>query len=271
MLLHDPERQVSNSRRLRAVRDGGWSFDGYDLPPLQGALGVVPSLRLHTDHPAARHQLGGREGAPSDESPAPDANEQVVEFDSPLCHLLAELLPGRTLSRDHVPVIVRRYERRTRFVPQLLRYSRPILLVPVVKYHVGSVPLRRVHLDLRSVLRHYDGALHPQNRSAQRDRLRVIAAREGNDARLPLLGTQMGQGVVPAAKFERTHPLQVLAFDVGGNSEVGVEGAAGFDGGDARDAAEDVGRLLDVAVRGEVEGRGHGGGGGGGALRLGSG
>ncbi len=66
----------------------------------------------------------------------------------------------------------------------------------------------------RRIGRHHDRRGDPeQTCAAKRDALRVVAARERDDAARALLRRKRREKVIRAAKLERAHALQVLALD----------------------------------------------------------
>jgi len=62
-------------------------------------------------------------------------------------------------------------------------------------------------------VRHDDRGLHPLEACRQRDRLRVVAGREGQDATLALRFVELRDRVEGAAELERAHALVVLALE----------------------------------------------------------
>ena len=88
----------------------------------------------------------------------------------------------------------------------------PVRVRALVADDFGAIPKCRRKLDRGRVRRHDDRCRNAQQSRRQRNALRVIAARVGDDAPLSLLGRQRCQKIIGAAKLEGAHALQVLAF-----------------------------------------------------------
>ncbi len=128
--------------------------------------------------------------------------------------------------------------------------------IAVVEDHLAAVAARGLDLDRRRVLGHHDHRAHAQQPRRQRDRLRMIARREGDDTGLALLGCELRQRVVRAAELEGAHALEVLALE----EQLGA-------GQRIRRGRREDGRPVDLALQAGVGGddivvgdgqRGHG-------------
>ena len=71
---------------------------------------------------------------------------------------------------------------------------------------------------------HDNGGIDAQVRRRQRDALRVIASRAGNDAGLKLLRRELGDFVVCPADLEREYRLQVLPLQQDGVVDIAGKG-----------------------------------------------
>ena len=136
------------------------------------------------------------------------ADQQRVQrtrlFDQFCCH--------RSLAGNHIDVIERRNQRCSCVADNLLGHHLAPVFSGVVAHHARAVTLGRIQLGLRCVRRHHDRRWHPKQSRREGHRLRVIAARVGDDAFRARLNRQRTERVVCAAKFEGAHPLQVLAL-----------------------------------------------------------
>ena len=86
-----------------------------------------------------------------------------------------------------------------------------------------------IALHRRRVGRHDDDARDVEHLSGERDRLRVVAGREGDDAAAALVGGEARERVVGAAELEGAGALQVLALEEQVGAGARVDGARGRD------------------------------------------
>ena len=121
--------------------------------------------------------------------------------------------------------------------------------VAIVEDDFAAVAFGRDTLDRRRVGRHDDDARDVEELSGERDRLRVIAGREGEDAAPPLGVGEPRQRVVGAAEFEGAAALQVLALEEQLGACVRVDRAGGDDRGAMGDAGDLPCGAFDVGKR----------------------
>ncbi len=170
----------------------------------------VGVLRLHADHlDFGAHTLHVR-GDPADQASAADRDEDRVDRPLPLAQ---DLHSDRSLARDHVRVVVRMDECRPRALLQQERTRVRVAVRVAVQHDRRAAGLHRGDLDVRSGHRHHDrrGAAEPLRR--ERDALRMVARRRGDDAARALGRREMRHLVVRAAQLEREHRLLVLALE----------------------------------------------------------
>jgi len=90
--------------------------------------------------------------------------------------------------------------------------ERAVVVVPV-QQHFGAEVEDRLHLDVRSGLRHHDHRGHAAAARGKRHALRVVAGRGAHHAAPGGRLRQVRDAVVGAAQLEREHRLQVFAFE----------------------------------------------------------
>jgi hypothetical protein len=110
-------------------------------------------------------------------------------------------------------MVVRRDQRETLLFGQLAADGFAVFGVAVEEHHLAAVAAGGFHLHNRCVLRHDDDGTHAEQLGRQRNRLRVVARRKRDDARLALLRRELRQRVVRTAKLERTHALEALGLE----------------------------------------------------------
>ena len=142
-------------------------------------LAVVAGLGLDAVDPAAGAQRARRERRAGEQAAAAEADEQRVER----ADLLDQLLRRRALAGDHVRVVVGRDQRHAALLGEPAADRLAVFGVAVVEDDLAAVALgggqlrgRRVAAASRST------AGMPSSCAAQRDRLRVVARREGDHA-----------------------------------------------------------------------------------------
>ena len=194
-----------------------------------------PRRRLDADHPAAGRQRVRRDRRSREQTAAAARHEQEIER----ADLVEELARRRALAGDDVRVIVGRDEREPALARQPLADRFAILAVAIVEDDLAAVPFRRAALHRRRVGRHDDDARDVEQLAGERDRLRVVAGRKGDDAAAALVGREARQRVVGAAELEGAGALQVLALEEQLGAGPRVDRARGGD----RRAVGDAGNL----------------------------
>lgn len=102
-----------------------------------------------------------------------------------------------------------------------------IFRIAVIEHYLPAVATGRLDLHRRRVGRHYDGRRDPQQARREGDGLGVVAGGERHHPGGTLLGGKPRQRVEGAAELERSHALQVFAFEEDFRAEFFVEGTRG--------------------------------------------
>ena len=110
-------------------------------------------------------------------------------------------------------MIVRRNQREPAFGGEPPSDGFAVFRIAVVEDHLAAVALGGDAFDRGRVRRHDDDARDVEHLSGERDGLRVVAGREGDDAAAALVGVQSRERVVRAAKLEGAGALQVFALE----------------------------------------------------------
>ncbi len=111
-------------------------------------------------------------------------------------------------------MIVGRDQRRARLGLKARGDRLAVFLVAIVGHHLAAIPLGGRALGRRRVQRHDDGGRYAPQARGQRDRLGMVARGEREHPGAPLFGCQPRDRVIAAAKLERPHALEVLAFEI---------------------------------------------------------
>ena len=119
-------------------------------------------------------------------------------------------------------MVVRRNQRHAALVSQTATNGFAVLAEAVVDDDGRAVALRSRHLGSGRVVRHDDHRRHAEQARRERDRLRVVARGERNDAGAALVLVETRQRVERAAELERTHTLEVLTLEEQLCAELGV-------------------------------------------------
>src|ERR1700738_5092406 len=90
--------------RLRAVGNGIWRVEMHDGAGSEGLLTIIARLRFDTVDLAMRGEFARRERRSGKQAAAAQAYEQCVK----LAHFLDQLLRRRTLTRDHMRMVIGR-------------------------------------------------------------------------------------------------------------------------------------------------------------------
>src|SRR5690606_19056292 len=146
---------------------------------------------------------GGRDAG--DEAAAPDGHDDDVRVGC----VLEDLEADGALARDDGRVVERVDEREAALAAQRLALLER-LEDGAVEDDVGAVGAARVDLRARGVRRHHDRAGDALATRAVRERLRVVARGDGDEAAGTLLGGEAAQPVEDAADLERAGPLETL-------------------------------------------------------------
>ena len=232
---HQRKRDLSQRLRARAVGDGLGILDALELAAAKRARRVVARLGLHADHPDSRGKMGRRDGASREQPRAAAADEERVER----ADILEQLLRRGALAGDHGGVVEGRDQRRSALGRDALRRALAALARrAIVEDHFRPVRARGGDLHRGRIRRHHDHGGNPEEPPRERDRLRMVARREGDDAVLALVRSQRMQGVVGAAELEGARALEVLALEEDARSRALVDGARGQDGSAMGDPAE---------------------------------
>jgi hypothetical protein len=200
-----------------------------------------------TSSPAARLARASAPGLDrrrdaGEQPAAADRHQHQVNFRQVRDDLQADgALPG-----DHVRVVERRDQRQPALPGELVR--RPLPLGQWNLDDLGAERPGRLDLDRGRAVLDHDDRRHAERPRGVGDRLRVVAARVGDDATLPGVGGQRRDGRVCAADLERADRLQVLRLEpqlpAGPGRRRGPQ--AGQQRGADRDAADALGRGADV-------------------------
>ncbi len=110
----------------------------------------------------------------------------------------------------------------------------------VVEDDLGAVALHRVELGARRVGRHHDDALRADVARGPRDRLRVVACRDGDDAARALGGSEREHLGERASRLERTGLLEELTLE----PKLDADAIPERSGGDERRLVHDSGDPL---------------------------
>ena len=127
-----------------------------------------------------------------------------------------------------------------------------VVALAVVEDDLAAVAFGRPALHRRRVGRHDDDARDVEELAGERDRLRVVAGREGDDAAAAFVGREARQGVVGAAELEGARALQVLALEEHLGAGARVHGARRDDRRAMRGAGDLARGALDVGERRQV-------------------
>ena len=171
--------------------------------------GQVPIHEPGLDSLIQRNAAAGRLQFTTDVAAAAHADEQGVER----AGFFDQLHRGRALAGDDVRVVVRRDQREAALFGQTLADRFAVFAVAVVDDDLAAVASGRRDLRRRRVVRHDDGRRQADQACGERDRLRMVARGESDDAGLALRRIEQGQRVVGATELERAHALEVLALE----------------------------------------------------------
>ena len=215
----DLEGQVAERLRLRAVGDRLRRVDADDPAGAERLLHIVAGLRLDTVQLATRRERAGRQRRTAQEAAAAEADEEGIERTD----LVEQFLRRGALAGDHVGVIVRRNQGHAALFGKAAPDRLAVLAVTVVDHDIAAVAARRCDLRCRCVVRHHDRRRHAEQARRQRDRLRMVAGRERDDAGFALAPVEARQRIEGAAELEGAHALEVLALeeDLGAELVVG--------------------------------------------------
>ena len=119
----------------------------------------------------------------------------------------------RALTRDDPFMIERRDEDRSGLFRKPPRHGFTIILQTIVEDDLRAIVLRRFQLCRRSICRHCDLRAHAEFTSGDRDRLGMIARREGDYAARTFTRRNRKQEVCRATNLERPAALEVFTFE----------------------------------------------------------
>ena len=145
---------------------------------------IVSRRGLDADHLAARRQRRRGDRRAGQQSAAAAGHEEIVER----ADFFDQLARGRALAGDDVRVIVGRDQRQAALVREPAADRLAVLAVAIVEDDLAAVAFRGDALHGRRVGRHDDDARDVEHLPGERDRLRVVAGREGDDAAAALVG-----------------------------------------------------------------------------------
>ena len=183
--------------------------DAHDLAARQALLRVVARFGLDAVDRAARSQVPRRGGAARKQAATADRRDQHVER----ADLLDQLDGQRALPRHHVRMIERWNHGHAALLGQRTHDGLRVFAVAVVAQHLRAVAFGGGALGGGRVVRHHHRGLHAEQRSGQRDGLRMVARREGDHAAGTLLRRELRDRVVGAADLEGADALLVLALE----------------------------------------------------------
>jgi hypothetical protein len=123
-----------------------------------------------------------------------------------------DFIPDGPLPGDDQRIIERMHEDHPSLAREFMAPHLRIGVAVAEQHDLGPEIAYRIHLDLRSRLRHHDHRANLQMPCGKRDPLGVIPRARRDDAALALFRTQMRDPVVSAAQFVAEDWLQVLAF-----------------------------------------------------------
>ena len=167
------------------------------------ASGSTPTMRV------ARETDRSEIADPDRRPPPPTGTTTVASGSASWASSSAQV----ACARDYSRVIVGVDDRRPKLACEIGQQHFAVILVAVVLDHGRAVALRGGAFGRRCVARHQDRCSGPQQRRGERDSLCVVARRGRHDSTPSLLGCQLRNGVVCAAKLERAHPLKALRLE----------------------------------------------------------
>ena len=173
-------------------------MDRLQRPRAKRPRRIVAGRRLDADDAAAGRQRAGGERGAGEQSAAAAGDEQQVER----ADLFEELARGRALARDDVRVIVGRNQREAALGGEPAADRFAVVALAIVEDDLAAVAFGGDAFDGGRVGRHDDDARDVEQLAGERDRLRVIAGREGDDAAPAFVGREARERVVGAAELE---------------------------------------------------------------------
>ena len=180
------------------------------LAGLQRAPRVVARLGLDADHPRVRRDRRRAAMAQPAISPPPPTHTSSTSSGA---RLLEQLERDRPLPGHHALVVVGvDRDRAPRSVDEPGEQPLAVDGVAVEEDHLGAVAAGGRELAGRRVLGHQDRRAGVVQPGGERERLRVVAGRDGGDARGRAPRRERGDRVVRAAELERADALEVLGL-----------------------------------------------------------
>lgn len=208
---------------LGAIGEGLRRIDMHDGAAAQRTLAIVAGLRLHPVDPAGRRQRADRQGAAGEQAAAAEGREESVQRTD----FFEQFLGRGALPGQHVGVIVGRDQGQAMALRQVAADLLAIFRIAVIEHYLPAVATGRLDLHRRRVGRHHDGRRDPQQARREGDGLGVVAGGERHHPGGTLLGGKPRQRVEGAAELERSHALEVFAFEEDFRAEFFVEGTRG--------------------------------------------
>ena len=181
--------------------------------------GLPAAIDANAPTVGRRTRLHGRSDA-GEEAAAADSEHDRLEIGN----LVVELDPERSLADDHVSVVEGVDEHGAGPLGVLGGQAQRSLDGGPFEHDVGAIATGGEELRDRHAQRHEDGRGDAQGLRRERDPLRMVARRGGDDTAFALLLAQARQTVGGTADLERPGALQVLELEMHRHAEqVGEE------------------------------------------------
>src|ERR1700728_1369779 len=110
-------------------------------------------------------------------------------------------------------MIIGRNEREAILVCERAADFLAVFRVTIVKDNIAAVPLGRSNLADRRVIGHDDAGGHAEQACSERDGLRMVSRREGDNTRAALTRVELRKSIECTTKLEGAHALQVFALE----------------------------------------------------------
>ena len=150
-----------------------------------------------------------RERDAADQTAAADGHDDRVDVGQ----LVEDLEPDRPLSRDDVVIVERMDERVAVLVFEFKRLVVGVVVDALDEADLGAEAFCRLDLGDGRDVGQTDQRLDAVVSRRERDALRVVARRAGDDSALFLLVGELRDLVVSASDLERTGDLEVLGLE----------------------------------------------------------
>ncbi len=195
-----------------AVREQADIAEGHAFFGLERTVHRIGIYGLHADHLDLGAYLLDVSRHACNQAAAADGTEDRLDR----LRMLAQYFHADgALPRNDVRIVKRMHEAQLVFFLQLQGVTIGIVVAVTVQNNFDGVLAKmpdRLNLHLGRGHGHHDDCLAAQLIGGQRNTLRMIAGRCGNDAALELLRRQLRHLVIGAAQLEGEHGLHVLAF-----------------------------------------------------------